>query len=108
MTPFGEDVWAAAAAIVELSVDSAVVNIGLKFAARRRRPDRDSAGVPGRPEGADTSVGVLSIRAHPHPASPSRGAPSAAFSASKRVDSFGQVYRVRPAPVGRMAEPGQD
>jgi hypothetical protein len=64
--------------------------------------------VPGRPEGADTSVGVLSIRAHPHPASPSRGAPSAAFSASKRVDSFGQVYRVRPAPVGRMAEPGQD
>jgi hypothetical protein len=42
MTPFGEDVWAAAAGIVELSVDSAVVNIGLKFAARRRRPDRDS------------------------------------------------------------------
>jgi hypothetical protein len=27
-------------------LDSAVVNIGLKIAARRRRPDRDSAGVP--------------------------------------------------------------
>ena len=37
---------AAAAGIVALAVDSAVVNIGLKVAARRRRPDRDSAGVP--------------------------------------------------------------
>jgi membrane-associated phospholipid phosphatase len=36
---------AAAAGIVALAVDSAVVNIGFKFAARRRRPDRDSAGV---------------------------------------------------------------
>jgi undecaprenyl-diphosphatase len=36
---------AAAAGIVALAVDSAVVNIGLKVAARRRRPDRDSAGV---------------------------------------------------------------
>ena len=37
---------AAAAGFVALAVDSAVVNIGLKIAARRRRPDRDSAGVP--------------------------------------------------------------
>ena len=37
---------AAAAGLVALAVDSAVVNIGLKVAARRRRPDRDSAGVP--------------------------------------------------------------
>jgi membrane-associated phospholipid phosphatase len=37
---------AAAAGVVALAVDSAVVNIGLKIAARRRRPDRDSAGVP--------------------------------------------------------------
>jgi len=37
---------AAAAGFVALAVDSAVVNIGLKVAARRQRPDRDSAGVP--------------------------------------------------------------
>jgi undecaprenyl-diphosphatase len=37
---------AAAAGVVALAVDSAVVNVGLKVAARRRRPDRDSAGVP--------------------------------------------------------------
>jgi undecaprenyl-diphosphatase len=36
---------AAAAGLVALAVDSAVVNIGVKVAARRR-PDRDSAGVP--------------------------------------------------------------
>jgi membrane-associated phospholipid phosphatase len=34
---------AAGAGVVALAVDSAVVNIGFKFAARRRRPDRDSA-----------------------------------------------------------------
>ena len=37
---------AAAAGIVALADDSAVVNIGYQVAARRRRPDRDSAGVP--------------------------------------------------------------
>ena len=37
---------AAGAGLVALAVDSAVVNIGLKLAARRGRPDRDSAGVP--------------------------------------------------------------
>jgi undecaprenyl-diphosphatase len=37
---------AATAGFVALAVDSAVVNIGLKIAARRRRPDRDSANVP--------------------------------------------------------------
>ena len=37
---------AAGAGVVALAVDSAVVNIGLKVVARRRRPDRDSASVP--------------------------------------------------------------
>ena len=55
---------AAAAGLVALAVDSAVVNIGLKVAARRRRPDRDSAGVPSSPEGADAGVGVVSLRAY--------------------------------------------
>src|SRR5690349_3328885 len=35
---------AAGSGLVALAVDSAVVNIGFKVAARRRRPDRDSAG----------------------------------------------------------------
>ena len=55
---------AAGAGLVALAVDSAVVNIGLKVVARRRRPDRDSAGVPSSSEGADAGVGVLSIRAY--------------------------------------------
>jgi membrane-associated phospholipid phosphatase len=37
---------AARAGLVALVVDSAVINVGLKVAARRGRPDRDSAGVP--------------------------------------------------------------
>jgi membrane-associated phospholipid phosphatase len=37
---------AAGAGLVAVAVDSAVVNAGLKLAARRRRPDRDSAAVP--------------------------------------------------------------
>jgi len=37
---------AAGAGLVALAVDSTVVNVGLKLAARRRRPDRDSARVP--------------------------------------------------------------
>lgn len=37
---------AAGAGLVALAVDSAVVNVGFKLAARRRRPDRDSARVP--------------------------------------------------------------
>jgi membrane-associated phospholipid phosphatase len=32
--------------VVALAADSAVVNVGFKLAARRTRPDRDSAGVP--------------------------------------------------------------
>ena len=36
---------AAGAGLVALAVDSAVVNVGFKLAARRRRPDRDSARV---------------------------------------------------------------
>ena len=36
----------ACAGLVALAVDSAVVNIGFKLAAHRRRPDRDSARVP--------------------------------------------------------------
>lgn len=37
---------AAGAGVVGLAVDSAVVNLGFKVAARRRRPDRVAAGVP--------------------------------------------------------------
>lgn len=37
---------AASAGLVALVLDSAVVELGMKAAARRRRPDRDSAGVP--------------------------------------------------------------
>ena len=37
---------AAAAGLLALAVDSAVVNVGFKVPAQRRRPDRDSAGVP--------------------------------------------------------------
>jgi membrane-associated phospholipid phosphatase len=37
---------AAAAGVAALAVDSAVVNLGFKFAARRSRPDRIAAGVP--------------------------------------------------------------
>jgi membrane-associated phospholipid phosphatase len=37
---------AAVAGLTTLAVNSAVVNIGFKVAARRRRPDRDLAGVP--------------------------------------------------------------
>jgi undecaprenyl-diphosphatase len=37
---------AAGAGLVALAVDSAVVNVGFKLVARRRRPDRDSARVP--------------------------------------------------------------
>lgn len=37
---------AAGAGLAAVAVDSAVVNLGLKFAARRRRPDRAAARVP--------------------------------------------------------------
>jgi membrane-associated phospholipid phosphatase len=37
---------AAVVGLVSVGVDSAVVNVGFKLAARRRRPDRDSANVP--------------------------------------------------------------
>lgn len=37
---------AAGAGVLALAVDSAVVNLGFKLAARRGRPDRNSAGVP--------------------------------------------------------------
>jgi len=36
---------AAGAGLVAIAVDSAVVNVGFKFAARRSRPDREAAGV---------------------------------------------------------------
>ena len=62
---------AAVAGLAAIAVDSAVVNIGLKVAARRGRPDRDSAGVPAvrrvpMPASASFPQGT------PHPASPSR------------------------------------
>jgi undecaprenyl-diphosphatase len=37
---------AAATGLAAVVLDSALVNIGFKFAARRARPDRDAAGVP--------------------------------------------------------------
>jgi membrane-associated phospholipid phosphatase len=37
---------AAGAGLVAIAVDSAVVNVGVKLATQRRRPDRDSARVP--------------------------------------------------------------
>jgi membrane-associated phospholipid phosphatase len=37
---------AAGTGLLALAVDSAVVNVGFKLAARRRRPDRDAADVP--------------------------------------------------------------
>jgi undecaprenyl-diphosphatase len=37
---------AAATGLVAVALDSALVNVGFKFAARRARPDRDAAGVP--------------------------------------------------------------
>jgi membrane-associated phospholipid phosphatase len=37
---------AAGAGLMAIAVDSAVVNVGFKIAAHRRRPDRDKAGVP--------------------------------------------------------------
>ncbi len=36
----------AATGLAAVALDSALVNIGFKFAARRTRPDRDAAGVP--------------------------------------------------------------
>ena len=62
---------AAVAGLAAIAVDSAVVNVGLKVAARRGRPDRDSAGVPAvrrvpMPASASFPQGK------PHPASPSR------------------------------------
>jgi undecaprenyl-diphosphatase len=48
----------AGAGLVALAVDSAVVNIGFKLAAHRRRPDRDSARVPAlRPHSASFPSG---------------------------------------------------
>jgi undecaprenyl-diphosphatase len=37
---------AATTGLVALALDSALVNVGFKLAARRARPDRDAAGVP--------------------------------------------------------------
>jgi undecaprenyl-diphosphatase len=65
---------AAATGIAALALDSALVNIGFKFAARRARPDRDAAGVP-----ADRRVPM------PHSASFPSGHAASAFAFSTAV-----------------------
>jgi membrane-associated phospholipid phosphatase len=76
---------AAAAGLLALAVDSAVVNVGLKVPARRRRPDRDSAGVP-------------TIRRVPMPA-------SASFPSGHTASGFAftnAVAHVLPAAAGPL------
>ena len=65
---------AAATGLVAVGLDSALVNIGFKFAARRKRPDRDAAGVP-----ADRRVPM------PHSASFPSGHAASAFAFTTAV-----------------------
>jgi undecaprenyl-diphosphatase len=65
---------AAATGVVALGLDSALVNVGFKFAARRARPDRDAAGVP-----ADRRVPM------PHSASFPSGHAASAFAFATAV-----------------------
>jgi undecaprenyl-diphosphatase len=60
--------------LVAVGLDSAVVNLGFKFAARRERPDRDAAGVP-----ADRRVPM------PHSASFPSGHAASAFAFATAV-----------------------
>ena len=65
---------AAVFGLVAVGVDSALVNIGFKLAARRERPDRDAAGVP-----ADRRVPM------PHSASFPSGHAASAFAFATAV-----------------------
>jgi membrane-associated phospholipid phosphatase len=80
---------AAAAGLVALAVDSAVVNIGLKVVARRRRPDRDLASVP-------------RVRRVPMPASASfpSGHTASGFAFA---DAVAHTLPAAAAPLGLLA-----
>ena len=80
---------AAVTGLVALGLDSALVNIGFKFAARRTRPDRDAAGVP-----ADRRVPM------PHSASFPSGHAASAFAFATSV---AQVQPVAAAPLLLLA-----
>ena len=80
---------AAVTGLVAVGLDSALVNIGFKFAARRTRPDRDAAGVP-----ADRRVPM------PHSASFPSGHSASAFAFATSV---AQVQPVAAAPLLLLA-----
>jgi undecaprenyl-diphosphatase len=80
---------AAGAGVVALAVDSAAVNVGFKFAARRRRPDRDAAQVP-----------ALRQVPMPHSASFPSGHAASAFAFANAV---GQSLPLAAAPLRLLA-----
>jgi undecaprenyl-diphosphatase len=80
---------AASAGVVALAVDSAAVNVGFKFAARRRRPDRDVAQVP-----------ALRQVPMPHSASFPSGHAASAFAFANAV---GQSLPLAAAPLRLLA-----
>jgi membrane-associated phospholipid phosphatase len=80
---------AAGAGLVALAVDSAVVNIGFKLAAHRRRPDRDSARVP-----------ALRQVPMPHSASFPSGHAASGFAFANAV---GQTLPLAAAPMRLLA-----
>ena len=80
---------AAATGLVALGLDSGLVNIGFKLAARRKRPDRDAAGVP-----ADRRVPM------PHSASFPSGHAASAFAFATAV---AQVEPEAAAPLLLLA-----
>lgn len=80
---------AASAGLVALAVDSAVVNMGFKLAARRRRPDRDAAHVP-----------ALRQVPMPHSASFPSGHTASGFAFA---DAVGQTLPTAAAPLRLLA-----
>jgi membrane-associated phospholipid phosphatase len=80
---------AAGAGLVALAVDSAVVNVGFKLAARRGRPDRDSARVP-----------ALRQVPMPHSASFPSGHAASGFAFANAV---GQTLPTAAAPLRLLA-----
>ena len=80
---------AAGAGLVALAVDSAVVNVGFKLAARRGRPDRDSARVP-----------ALRQVPMPHSASFPSGHTASGFAFANAV---GQTLPTAAAPLRLLA-----
>lgn len=80
---------AAGAGLVALAVDSAVVNVGFKVAARRQRPDQESAEVP--------AVRRVPM---PHSASFPSGHAASGFAFASAV---GQTLPVAAAPLRLLA-----